>query len=260
VTPLVRRLGGARVPSVPAMETTLSETPPVIRTRRTDGLVGNGLLLSAVVLYLCEFVGIIASHVHTMPTLPGSSAHDIATTYRGQAGATGFLVGWFALVLPGRVLIVVAMRQALLASAADRLADAWRSALDWSVALISLGVVAELAQACVNAGTAAAAGRGDMTTAFALDRVAHYLLVTVYGPSGLALAIVGSAAWRSGVFPRVLAGLLTILGVVQAVNGALLSAPSTASLQDGLTVLNLLGFVVLLWLGVLVFRHRPRTA
>jgi hypothetical protein len=241
--------------------TTRTEAPteaPTGKPRRTDGLVGNGLVLVAVVLYLCEFVGIIASHVHPMPTVPGAGT-SLRTTYAGQAGATGFLVGWYALVLPGRVLIVLAMRQALLASAAERLTGAWRSALDWTVPLMGIGVVAELVHACVNAGTAAAVGH-DTSTAFALDRVAHYLLVTVYGPSGLALTIIGVSAWRSGVFPRILAGVLTALGVVQTLNGALLSAPSTASLQDGLTVLNLLLFVVLIWLGVLVFRHRPRAA
>jgi hypothetical protein len=240
------------------METTLSETPPTTKTRRTDSLVGNSLVLVGVVLYLCEFVGIIASHVHTMPTVPGAGT-SLHTTYAGQAGATGFLVGWYALVLPGRVLIVLALRQALLASAADRLTDVWRTALDWAVTLMAIGVMAELAQAGVNAGSAAASGHGDASTVFVLDQVAHYLLVTVYAPSGLALAIVALAALRSGVFPRVLAGILTALGLVQLLNGALLSAPSTASLQDGLTVLNLLVFVVLIWLGVLVFRHRPRT-
>jgi hypothetical protein len=243
-------------------QTTTAELPAEPTTqkpRRTDGLVGNGLVLAGVVLFLCEFVGIIASHVHTMPTVPGSGT-SLHTTYADQAGATGCLVGWYALVLPGRVLIAIALRQALLASAVDRLAGAWRSALDWAVVLMGIGVVAELVSGCVDAGTSAAAQHGDTASVFTLDRVAHFLLVTVYGPSGLALVIIGLAAWRSGVFPRVLAGVLTALGVVQALNGALLSAPSTASLQDGLTVLNLLLFVVLIWLGVLVFRHRTRAA
>jgi hypothetical protein len=237
--------------------TAAAPTPP--KTRRTDGLVGNSLVLVGVVVFLCEFVGIIASHVHTMPTVPGAGT-SLTTTYSGQAGATGFLVGWYALVLPGRVLIALGLRQALLSSAGDRLAGAWRSALDWAVALMVVGVVVELGSACVEAGASAVAQRGDTTSVFALDRVAHYLLVAVYGPSGVALTVVALAMWRSQVFPRVLTSLLTVLGLVQAVNGALLSAPSTASLQDGLTVLNLLGFVVLIWLGVLVFRRRPRSA
>jgi hypothetical protein len=242
--------------------TTRAEDPteaPTQKPRRTHGLVGNSLVLVGVLLYLCEFVGIIASHVHTMPTVPGAGT-SLRTTYAGQAGATGFMVGWYALVLPGRVLLALALRQALLASAADRLAGAWRTALDWTVTMMAIGVVAELVSGCVEAGTSAAAQHGDAASVFALDRVAHYLLVTVYGPSGVALTIVGLAMWRTGVFPRVLAGVLTVLGVVQAVNGTLLSSPSTASLQDGLTVLNLLSFVVLIWLGVLVFRHRPRTS
>jgi hypothetical protein len=242
--------------------TTRAEAPTessAEKPRRTDALVGNGLVLAGVVLYLCEFVGIIASHVHTMPTVPGAGT-SLHTTYAGQAGATGFLVGWYALVLPGRVLIALALRQALLASAADRLAGAWRSALDWAVVLMGIGVVAELVSGCVDAGTSAAAQHGDTASVFALDKVAHYLLATVYGPSGVALAIVGLAMWRTGVFPRALAGVLAVLGLVQALDGALLSAPSTASLQDGLTVLNLLLFVVLVWLGVVVFRHRPRAA
>jgi hypothetical protein len=241
------------------MDTTLSEeAPATAKTRRSDGLVGNALVLAAVVGFLCEFVGIIASGVHTMPTLPGSSTHELVTAYRHQTGPTGFVVGWYSLVLPFRVLIVLGLRQALLASTPERFGSTWRTLLSWAVGLMALGVAAELASVCVDAATAAAFAHGSSDVVFALDHLAHYLQVALYCPSGMATALVGAAMWRSGVFPRALAGLVTGLSAVQLVSGALLSGPSTAALQDGLTVLNLLSFVVLLWGGVLVFRHRSR--
>jgi hypothetical protein len=117
----------------------------------------------------------------------------------------------------------------------------------------------EMAADAVLAATAATARHGGSTgTVYALDHLAHYLQVALYCPSGMATALVGVAMWRSGVFPRALAALVTGLSAVQLVSGALLSGPSSAALQDGLTVLNLLSFVVLLWGGVLVFRHRSR--
>ncbi len=76
----------------------------------------------------------------------------------------------------------------------------------------------------------------------------------------MATVLLALAMWRSGVFPRVLAGLIMGFSAIQLVSGALLSGPSTARLQDNLTVVNLLSFVVMLWLGVLVFLHRPRAA
>ena len=228
-----------------------------MKVRRTDGLVGNGLVLTAALLYLCEFVGIIGSNLHTMPGVPGDHS-SLRAMYAGQTSATGFVVGWAGLVLPGRVLLVLGMRQALIASdSTGRLSAGWRTLLSWAVVLMGLGVAAELVESCVNAGTAAAAASDSSDVVFALDRVAHYLLASVYGPSGTATAIVGVAMWRSGVFPRVLAALMAGLGAIGALNGALLSGPATAPLQDGLTVINLLAFVVLLWLGILVFRHRP---
>jgi hypothetical protein len=241
------------------MDTTLSEEAPA-KTRRSEGLVGNTLVLVAVIAFLCEFVGIIASGVHTMPTLPGSSPHELVTAYRHQTGPTGFLVGWYSLVLPFRVLIVLGVRQALLASTPERFGSTWRTLLSWTVGLMALGVAVELASVSVDAATAAAFSHGSSDVVFALDQLAHYLLVALYCPSGIATALVGVAMWRSGVFPLALAGLVTGLSAVQLLSGALLSGPSTAGLQDGLTVLNLLSMVVLLWAGVLVFRHRPRTS
>jgi hypothetical protein len=239
------------------MDTTLSEAPT--KSRRSDGLVGNRLVLLGAVLYLCEFIGIIASHVHTMPTVPGAGT-SLGTTYAGQVGATAFLVGWYSFVLPGRVLFFAALRQALVESdGPGRLGRSWRTLLDWAVLLVGVGVVMEMAADAVLAATAATARHGGSPgTVYALDHLAHYLQVALYCPSGIATALVGVAMWRSGVFPRALAGLTAFLGVEQALNGALLTGPSTAGLQDGLTVFNLLTFVAILWIAILAFRHTPR--
>jgi hypothetical protein len=240
------------------MDTTLSEEAPT-KTRRSDRLVGNRLVLLGAVLYLCEFVGIIASHVHTMPTVPGAGT-SLGTTYAGQVGATAFLVGWYSLVLPGRVLFFAALRQALVSSdGSERLGRSWRTLLDWAVLLVGIGVVVEMAAGAVLAATAATASHGGSAgTVYALDHLAHYLEVALYCPSGIATALFGVAMWRSGVFPRVLAGLTAFLGAEQALNGSLLTAPSTAGLQEGLTVLNLLAFVAILWIAILTFRRTPR--
>jgi hypothetical protein len=236
-----------------------SEGTTPTRARRTDGLVGNRLMLAGVVLYLCEFIGILASRVDTMPVLPGSSLHQILSAYDGQVGATGFLVGWFSLVLPGRILLALGLRRAVLDSQpTGAVRPRVRGALlDWAVALMAVGVATEVVSGAVLAGAAASAARGDSGDVFALDRVGHYLQVAGYCPTGTALVVLAAAMWRSGVFPRVLTGAALGTAAVQAVSGSLLSAPSMASLQDGLTAFNLLDMLVLLWIGVLVFRRTP---
>src|ERR1700712_1570339 len=86
------------------------------RPRRSAGLVGNRLVLLGGILFLCEFVGIIGSHVHAMPALPGAGGVSLRAMYGGQAGTTGFLVGWYSLVMPGRLLFTLGLRRAVLAS------------------------------------------------------------------------------------------------------------------------------------------------
>jgi hypothetical protein len=226
------------------------------RPRRSAGLVGNRLVLLGGILFLCEFVGIIGSHVHTMPALPGTSSASLRTMYDGQAGVAGFLVGWYSLVIPGRLLFTLGLRRAILAS--DRSGRAPRTLLDWAVSLMGVGVVLEMASAAVLAAAAASATRGDDAVLFALDRMAHTFQVAITCPSGLALAVVAFAMWRSGVFPRMLAGPMLMIGGVQVVSGALLAGPSTASLQDSVTALNLINFGLILWAGILVFRRRPK--
>ena len=93
----------------------------------------------------------------------------------------------------------------------------------------------------MDAATAAAFAHGSNDVVFALDHVAHYLQVALYCPSGMAHGPGRRRMWRSGVFPRALAGLVTGLSASsKLVSGALLSASLHSALQDGLTVLNLL--------------------
>jgi hypothetical protein len=214
-----------------------------------DALVGNGLVLAGTILYLCEFAGIIPSGAAHIPEYPGTAAHTVLADYSGQAGGLGFLVGWFALVQLGRVVLVVGLREALLRSGR-------RSALlDVAVVAMAVGVVLEVA------GEALAAGAGALTrhtdAVLALDRGAWYLQSAILAPTGLSLLLAVTGMWRSGLFSRWLCGFGAVVGLGVLAAG-LLTAPGQADLQDTLTTFVLLFWVWALWVGVVVLRHRPR--
>lgn len=215
-------------------------------------LVGNRLALAGTVLYLCEFIGLALSHAQHLPHIPGTAADGVVASYAGHAGGLGFLVGWFGIVQPGRVLFVVGVGAAL--SASGR-----RNPLVWfAAALMALGVALEIASEALAAGAGELAGSGEASGAIALDRGASYLAAGILAPSGLAMLLTAWVMLRSGLFNRVLAaiGLLAGASVVAA---GLASEPANAGLQDSLTTGVIVSWVFMLWTGVALCRRARLT-
>src|SRR5690348_12236251 len=75
-------------------------------------LVGNRLVLTGAVLYLLEWVAIIAAGV-SVPVGATAGAHDVISAYAGHADAIGWSAGWFCVVEVGRLLVMVGLRAAL---------------------------------------------------------------------------------------------------------------------------------------------------
>lgn len=221
---------------------------PAAESRRHP-LVGNRLALAGAVLYLCEFLGLVLSHAQHLPHIPGTAPDGVAASYAGHAGGLGFLVGWFGIVQPGRVLFVVGVAAAL--SASGR-----KNPLVWfAAALMAVGVALEIASEALAAGAGELAGSGQAAGAIELDRGASYLGAAILTPSGAAVLLTAWAMLRSGLFNRVLAaiGLLSGTSVIAA---GLASEPANAGLQDSLTTGVIVSWAFMLWTGVTLWRRR----
>src|SRR4051794_31335435 len=110
-------------------------------------LVGNRLVLAGSVLYLLEWVAIVAASVDA-PVGAATGGHDLASTYAGHAQALGWAAGWFSVVLLGRILIMTGLRAALVASGRPS------PLMDLAVAAMVVSVALEIATYAIVAGTA----------------------------------------------------------------------------------------------------------
>lgn len=214
-------------------------------------LVGNRWVLVGGVVYLLEWVAIIwvgALGVGETVTRDISRA-DLLDSYVGHEDAVASMAGWFAVVLLGRILLFIGLRQALSDSG-------YRHPLmDFAVAAAAVSVTLEVA----SYGIGAAAGelaRDDAAAMLALDRAALGVNLVGFGGLGLAITCAAYCMWRSQLFPTV----LNVFGVVSgvAIIGAQLTvAPSLQTLFDILFAFPLLFWVWMLWAGVLCWRRTP---
>src|SRR2546429_7217317 len=79
---------------------------------RDDALVGNRFALAGAVLYLLEWVAIIAA-APPGPYGRATAASTILRNYAGHAGAAAISAAWFAVVLVGRILYVAGVKASL---------------------------------------------------------------------------------------------------------------------------------------------------
>lgn len=226
----------------------LTATPPVQTTQRQ--LVGNRLMLLGALLYLGEFIGIAISGAAHLPEQPAVGTSTLLSDYAGHADGLGFLIGWFGIVLLGRVLVVLALRASLTKSAHS---SVW---MDLSVVAMSIGVVMEVASEALATAAGQLADAGQDTAAVGIDRGGAYLAAAILAPTGLAIVLSAACMLSSKLFPRALCGLGLIAGAATIVAG-LLSGPSYFSTQDTLTTAALAAWAWMVWAGILMWRHTP---
>ncbi len=226
-------------------------TEPVDAAVHRTQLVGNAITLAGILTYLLEFVGFAVAGVGSLYNEPGTSTTQVLASYAGDAGGYGLLVGWLAIVLFGRLAIIVGIRRAL--------TDSGRPSGVMDVAVIAMGasVVVEIASVVMGAAAAALVASGTEEGVLAIDRAAWYFNSAIYAPVAVALVLTLAAMWRSLLFPRALCALGS-LGAAMCVGSAVLTDPSQWELQDTLS----LGFVPVviwaLWTGVVLVRRRGR--
>jgi hypothetical protein len=215
-------------------------------------LVGNRLVLVGAVLYLLEWVAIVAAGLDA-PLGAGTSTRDLVDAYGPQhLQAWGWAAGWLSVVLLGRVLIMVGLQTAL--------ADSGRPQrlMRLAVPAMLASVVLEIATYAVVSGAAWAQAHGGTAASLrGLDAVAFQLNLMILGPAGVAMLCAGAATWASQLFPRALPVLALLIGALLTLAGVVSTAPKLSGLESALSF-GIAGFWVwMLWLGVLLWRRTP---
>jgi hypothetical protein len=224
-----------------------------------SGLVGNRFAALGAVLYFLEWVAI--AFLAEVPTdLLGERPDEIVAAYEGEARAVSLALGWFGLVLIGRVLFVIGVRKAV----RDSTGSVDTPLLDWAVAAMAVSVAIEVASlSFMSAGAWLADNDAGTDAVVALDAAGSIMFVAALGPIAASVLATGVAMHR-GLFPRWLAWLGTAAGVVLVVASLLVAA---ALGDDGdfgtwgeqpFAIGALLWWVWIVATSVILWRARPR--
>jgi hypothetical protein len=150
----------------------------------------------------------------------GESPSEIVAAYEGEARAVSLALGWFGLVLIGRVLFVIAVRKAV----RDSAGHTDTPILDWAVAAMAVSVAIEIASLSFMSAAAWVADNDGGTDAIvALDAAGSIMFVAALGPIAISVLATGLAMHR-GLFPRWLAWLGTAAGLLLVVATLLIAA------------------------------------
>jgi hypothetical protein len=226
------------------------------------GLIGNRLALAGTVLYFLEWVAIAFLPAVGDGLAFREDAAAVAEEYRGDVRTICFGAGWFAFVLLGRILFMVALRKGFRDSGRDS------ALLDFAVGAMTVSVVIEVSSfGPVAAAAWLADGGGDASTIAGLDAAGTALFALGFVPIAVAVLAAAAAMLASGLFPRWVGVVGAVAGAIGIVGGILnvMGLGDTGGLQDAgeaLTTIEALGFWV--WMiasSIILWRHRtPETA
>ena len=185
---------------------------------RRGELVGNRVALVGTVMYFLEWVAIVS-----IPSVPtdklGRDPSSVVAAY-GHPKAVGLAAGWFSVVLLGRVVFAIGLRDAFRGLRRERLFA------DVAVAAMALSVAIEVISFGMTAGAAWVANAGrDQSAVVALDAASEVASQLVFGPIGISVLAGAIAMTLSRLFPRwlgwvgVLSGSLLVVGGVLGVGG-----------------------------------------
>lgn len=222
-------------------------------------LIGNRIALVGTVMYFLEWVAIVA-----IPSVPtdklGRDPAAIVAAY-GHPKAIGIAAGWFSVVLFGRVIFTIGLRDAFRELSRERLFASIAvaaMALSVSIEVISFGITAA-------AAWVAQAG-SDRSVVVALDAASTVVFDLVFGPIGVSVLAGSIAMVLSRQFPRwlswlgVVGGSLLVVGGILNVGG-LGASGSFHSVSSAVSSLPVpLVWIWMIGTSVVLFRAAPRRA
>jgi hypothetical protein len=221
-------------------------------------LVGNRLALAGAILYLLEWVGILAFNIGNVPADRGLKTADIVAQYTQHGPGIALLAGWLSVVLLGRILFVAGVRDGLRRSGSETLVA------DFALAAMAVSVVLEIATYAVTSGGVQAAAVGaDSATIVGIDAVANKLNLSILAPLGISVLVISAAMLRSRLFPRLLCWLGLAAGAVIVVNGVIagMAVDAGGVLYQASQLLQTSVAAFWLWMlitGVVLFRAAGR--
>jgi len=221
-------------------------------------LVGNRVALVGAAMYFLEWVGILA--IPSVPTEKlGRDPTAIVAAY-SDPKTIGVAAGWFSVVLFGRVIFTIGLRDAFRGLRRERLfANIAVAAMGLSVAIevISFGITAA-------AAWVADAG-GNQSAVVALDAASEVVFNLVFGPLAVSVLAGSIAMILSRLFPRwigwvgILGGSLLLVGGIIGVGG--LGARGTFHDVAGAFMVGVpIFWVWMIATSVVLFRATPHDA
>jgi hypothetical protein len=174
---------------------------------------GNWYVLAGAVIYLLEWVAIIPAG-ESGPSEAGASSDEVLALYTAHHTAVAFLATWLSVVLVGRVLIVLGIRDAL------RNVGANDTLTLFAAAAMTLSIALELvSEALVGAANVLAAKSADPDVIRALDAAAGVTWDVVFGVLGVAVAVSAWAMLRSRAFPLWICAVGLVGGALMMLSG-----------------------------------------
>ena len=217
-------------------------------------LVGNRMMLSGALLYILEWVAIISTPSRSVGSSPaiGTSAEDLITSFKGNETHITLMAGWFSLVLIGRVLIIIGLKNGLAASGRTH------PIMDFAVVMMAISVAFELLTYIIFA-SAAQLGAAHSEGMIALEWTSGALNGLVFGTLGVSVLCSSWAMLRSELFPKALP-ILGLIGGIPLAIVPLFISPSLSSIGNGLGAGTLLFWIWMLWAGILLWKKAPKQA
>ena len=217
-------------------------------------LIGNRWTLVGAILYLLEWVAIAGFNPGNTPT-SFLKPDAVVTMYASHAGGVAAAASWFSVVLLGRILFTVGIRDSLKRSGADTLLA------DFAVGAMAVSVILEIASyALAGAAAALAHAGGDRAAIVAVDAAGGWVNAMIFAPLGLSVLAAAYAQLRSGLFPAWLAwlggasgGITVVLGLV--IGPALAAGPGPFQTVQILSFATLGFWVWMLATGIILFRR-----
>ena len=221
------------------------------RAMRKFPLVGNRMMLAGALIYLLGLVTFFWSSSRGIETAAiGTSATDLIATFKGNETAITVMAGWFSLVLIGRILIIIGLKNALASSGKSH------PIMEFAVIMMAISVAFEILTYTFFA-TASVLGAAHPEGMVALGWTSGVLNSIVFGTIGVSVFCSAWAMFRSELFPKTLPVLGMVAGIPLALS-ALFFAPSLKDIGGGLAMGGVFFLIWMLWTGILLWKKAPK--